>query len=117
MQLLIKMLFTIAERNGNSWMPEKPFSLSQGRTEGIMSSLRQTTRGSSCDEHMEKNKATAHSCNNDVANGTKEGTKKSNNDEVGCEQLDPSTQAGRGHKQDSSQYSSTSADSVNVFNN
>ncbi|EEF31908.1 hypothetical protein RCOM_0566690 [Ricinus communis] len=132
----------IAERNEDSWMPQKPFSSSQGRTEGIMSSLRQdATRGSSHDEHMERDKATKHSCNSsreitnqnaiagkelllahqNVANQSNETTdetdKNNNNEVVSCEQINPSTQAGRGNILENAPSASAAADSFNPFSN
>ncbi|XP_048227523.1 homologous recombination OB-fold protein isoform X2 [Ricinus communis] len=138
----VKHVAPISERNEDSWMPQKPFSSSQGRTEGIMSSLRQdATRGSSHDEHMERDKATKHSCNSsreitnqnaiagkelllahqNVANQSNETTdetdKNNNNEVVSCEQINPSTQAGRGNILENAPSASAAADSFNPFSN
>ncbi|KAF2309107.1 hypothetical protein GH714_000547 [Hevea brasiliensis] len=132
------------EHKEKSWMPQMPLSLSQGRTDGIMNSLRQNanTRGSSHnDKKMESEGATRGSCYSDgnnknqnvdacnelflenqiVANGATEvanGMNKDTNDEeVVCKQLNPSTQAGSGNILEGTHYASAATGLIDVFDN
>ncbi|XP_012088560.1 uncharacterized protein LOC105647171 isoform X2 [Jatropha curcas] len=133
----VKHAAPMSEYNEKSWMPNYPLSLSQGRTEGIMNSLRQNAnkRGSSLDQHMERDNATRDSChgngNNEDqnvvagkqngANVTAEvadGTDQDNNGKaVVCERLNPSSQAGRGNLSEGDQYGSAATGLIDVFDN
>ncbi|XP_050235403.1 uncharacterized protein LOC126683886 isoform X2 [Mercurialis annua] len=132
---MAKHAASVSEHNQNSWNPQKQISPSQGRTEGIMSSLRQDDTH---DEHTERHKETRRSCesksdvNNenqnviaekeillaheeDVADGFKEATNAY--EAVSCEVVKPSSQAGRGNVVESVRYGSGAADSVNASDN
>ncbi|KAG8639814.1 hypothetical protein MANES_14G171300v8 [Manihot esculenta] len=131
---VIKHAGPVFEHNEKSWMPQMPFSLSQGRTDGIMNSLRQNANkgGSSHnDQQSECKEGTWGRCSDD-------GNKENQNVDAGTElflvnqnvaneaievanemkdkEIKHSTRAGRTNKLEGAQCGSTAEGLIDAFN-